>query len=33
VEICPNEAIEMTIASIGYVDNAIQRLTAQVDVH
>lgn len=33
VEICPNEAIEMTIASNGYVDNAIQRLTAQVDVH
>ena len=33
VEICPNEAIELTIMSSGYVDNAIQRLAAQVDVH
>ena len=33
VEICPNEAIELTITSSCYVDNAIQRLAAQVDVH
>lgn len=33
VETCPNEAIELTIESGAYVDNAIQRLTTRVDVH
>ena len=33
VEVCPDEAIELTIASSAYVDHAIQRLATRVDVH
>lgn len=32
VEICPNEAIDLTIEEGSYVDNAIQQLSQRVDV-
>ena len=33
VEICPNEAIELTIQESSYVENTIQRLEQRVDIH
>jgi ferredoxin len=32
VDICPNEAIELSIQEVDYVDHAIQRITQLVDV-
>jgi MinD superfamily P-loop ATPase len=33
IDICPNDAIELTIHGSEYVENAIQRITQLADVH
>jgi len=32
VEVCPNDAIELSIQEVDYVDHAIQHITQLVDV-